>query len=458
MKLGSKQISIYVAVVLSAVVIGQGIWIYNMYNMYQSQLSQAKEIGIETAILKEHNIRYEQLGGRIVQAPLTHNLDTARYITKTVQSQDTSFEVTFDRLDPYADTKLSQFMLKDIQPVNINILSQFFREELATKGFPNVHTYVEYVDVKNNRVIERSSPNIDYKNYEASELKIIDIFNTIGIKAYVYIPAFLIIKKMAFQLVLSVVLIAVCIFLLFTVIRTFFWRERVELMRQDSVNAMTHEFKRPISSAMAQAALIPHYLQKDLSEKVQQYADNILLELNKLTAYTERIQKLSNNEKHRILLSKENIKIKDFLEAIAKRYQGIQEKSVDITLSLNHAVEYIEADKIHFSNIVENLIENAIKYSGGKVSIGITVSESNSANQLKMSITDNGFGISDTDISRIFDKFYRSSDKTVQQRAGFGLGLTYVKAVVEAHKGQITVKSKLGAGTEFTLYFPINHA
>ena len=458
MNLGSRQIRLSLLITLLVILAGQGIWIYNMGRAYRSQVEASVNKSIETAIWKELTSRFEQRGGYVAYTPLTSAEDTARYITKTLRSQDTSFQVTLDRYDPNAEKRLVQFLLKDDLPVNANTLDQIFRKELQFNRLPPMETVIEYIDLKTNVVLDQSGEKNKAEEMIATDLIPVDIFNTIGIKAYIHPPNFLILRKMTFQLILSAVLILVCISLLFAVMRTFFWRERVELMRQDSVNAMTHEFKRPISSAMAQAALIPHYLQKDLSEKVQQYADNILLELNKLTAYTERIQKLSNNEKHRILLSKESIKIKDFFEAIAKRYRGIQEKSVDITLSLNHAVEYIEADKIHFSNIVENLIENAIKYSGGKVSIGITVSESNSANQLKMSITDNGFGISDTDISRIFDKFYRSSDKTVQQRAGFGLGLTYVKAVVEAHKGQITVKSKLGAGTEFTLYFPINHA
>ncbi|GGC22374.1 hypothetical protein GCM10011386_12890 [Parapedobacter defluvii] len=455
MKLESKQISICIAVILSAVVIGQGIWIYNMYNIYHYQLSQAKETAIEAAILKEYNVRYERLGGTIVQAPVSHNLDTARYVTKTVQSRDTSFEVTFDRFDPYADTKLSQFMLKHLQPVDIDMLSQFFKEELATRGFLNVDTYVEYIDVKNNLVIEQSDPNPAYDDYEASELKVIDIFDTIGIRAYVHISAFAIVKKMTFQLILSVILIAICIFLLFTVIRTFFWRERIEQMRQDSVNAMTHEFKRPISSAVAQAALIPYYLQKDQTEKVQQYAGNVLLELNKLTAYTERIQKLSNNDKNRVVLNKENIEIKDFFEGIVKKYRNVEEKRVDISLSLPTALKYIQADHIHFSNIIENLIENAIKYSDQAVSIAVTVSEPGTAGSVKISIADNGFGIPDTDIPRIFDKFYRSSDKTVQQRVGFGLGLTYVKAIIEAHGGEIKVKSKFGEGSEFIVLIPV---
>src|SRR5690606_32578112 len=120
----------------------------------------------------------------------------------------------------------------------------------------------------------------------------LDIFNTIGIRAYAEVPTLSIRKKMAFQLVLSGILIAICMFFLLVVIRSFFWREQVAMLRQNSVNAMTHEFKRPISGAVVEASLIPYYPEKGDLDRVQQYAELILLELNKLTSYTERIKKL----------------------------------------------------------------------------------------------------------------------------------------------------------------------
>ena len=205
---------------------------------------------------------------------------------------------------------------------------------------------------------------------------------------------------------------------------------------------------------MTQAALIPYYLQKDQTEKVLQYADNVVLELNKLTAYTERIQRLSNNSSEYIILNKENISINDFFGTIKEKYQAIKEKQVDIRLLLTTAYEYIEADKIHFANIIENLIENAIKYSGESVFIELKVDEAETSQMARISIKDNGFGIMDSDIVHIFDKFFRSSDKAIQQQVGFGLGLTYVKALVEAHNGSIRVASKAGEGTDFELFIP----
>src|SRR5690606_5008643 len=112
----------------------------------------------------------------------------------------------------------------------------------------------------------------------------------------------------------------------------------------------------------------------------------------------------------------------------------------------------INADLVHFSNVIENLIENAIKYSDEHVTITITINDVR--DRLEIRVKDDGFGIAEKELPRIFDKFYRSRQKDVQRKVGFGLGLTYVKALTEAHGGEIKVESKLGMGTEFILYFP----
>lgn len=227
-------------------------------------------------------------------------------------------------------------------------------------------------------------------------------------------------------------------------------------MRQDSVNTMTHEFKRPISVAVAKIALIPHYLQKGDSERVQQYVQQSILELNKLNTYTERIQKLSNNSGETITLNEEHIHLQDFFTSLVEKYENAEEKSVKINLSMETRQTTVYAELLHFSNIMDNLIENAIKYSKEN-SVQIDIHVSDEKNRLRISVKDNGLGISEKDLPRIFQKFYRSEQKNIQQRTGFGLGLTYVKALVEAHAGDIEVESKIGVGTEFIVSFPIQN-
>ncbi len=453
MRTGLKQIRIYTAFILVAIVIGQGVWIYKMNQAYHVQFYATINQSIEAAILKEVSNRHEQIGGTIAYTPLRPATDTSRYITKTVRTIDTSFQVTYDRHDQNSQTKLIQFMLKDDLPVKVNALDSLFRKELTDRQFPLAETAIEYRDLISDNVLDRSDEQgINKTAWLSTGIIPLDIFNTIGIRAYAEVPTLSILKKMAFQLVLSVILITICMFFLLVVIRSFFWREKVETMRQNSVNAMTHEFKRPISGAVAQASLIPHYLEKGDLARVRQYAAFILLELNKLTSYTERIQQLSNNTKETLSLDKEPVAIREFFHEMADRYRDCDGKQVAISCAIRTRRQYINADLVHFSNIMDNLVENAVKYSGEHVTVTITVSDVKDGLEIRMK--DDGFGIPAEDLPRIFDKFYRGRQKDAQRKVGFGLGLTYVKALTEAHGGDIQVESTFGSGTEFILFFP----
>mgnify|MGYP000941347838 CR=1 FL=1 len=455
MKMNFWQVRICVVAILITVVIGQVIWIYNMYETHYYQLTLAIDRALESAIHKEFSNRHEKMGGTIVSVPLTTSEDSSRFITKTIYLKDTSFNVIQDRFDPHSDMKIAQFIIKDYFPIDVNKIDSILRQDLVNKFFFIDDSFVEYIDLNKKVVLKVSDQLPARDSYIASSSIPIDIFKSLGVKAYVHSSMASILQNMLFQLILSFILISICVFLLFMVLKTFFWREKIELMRQDSVNAMTHEFKRPISSAVAQAALIPYYVQKEQTEKVETYAENILLELNKLSAYAERIQKLSNNSTDKIFLNKTNISIQRFFEDILTKYQGLKEKDIQIAFDNVTDIDSIAVDKVHFSNMIENIIENSIKYSEETVSIDIIVQHKLDSNRLAISIKDNGFGIAAFDLKHIFQRFYRSNNKDIQKKVGFGLGLTYVKSIAEAHKGEVRVDSEYGRGTEFVIYLPI---
>lgn len=452
MRFDLKYVKLLTFIILSFIIINQCVWVYNMYMSLQHELLISINKSLETAIQKDLNNRHEILGGTIAFSPITNKDDTARFIKKTVRSVDTTFQVTLDRYDPHSTDRLIQFLIKDDLPLNVYNLDSLFRSELTTERFSNLNTYIDFFDLKTNQILNSSRNSQIIGSYLSSEIVPIDIFNTLGIKAYVKNPIFSILGLMIFQLILSLILIITSIIFLFLLVRTIFWQKKEEKMRQDSISAMTHEFKRPISSAVAQAALIPYYLQKDNREKIEEYAQSIILELNKLTAYTERIQRLSNNIKENISLNKENIELQSFFHSIIEKYLDHGEKQVSLKLSISSVQKYLYADFLHFSNIIENLIENAIKYSNESVHIVIDIEDDKE--NVKITIKDDGLGISKIDQNYIFDKYYRSKNKYIQKHVGFGLGLTYVKALVEAHNGEIYLKSKLKEGSEFTIYLP----
>jgi len=275
---------------------------------------------------------------------------------------------------------------------------------------------------------------------------------SIGVVGYIEVPGAALLNKMGYQLALSALLILIGIGCMIYLGRSFVLQWKLERLRQESVNSMTHEFKRPISSAIAMVSLIPFYVEKNDISKVITYADNTMIELNKLTAYTERIQQISNNEKVNIALNKAKVEIETLLQSIEERYSDTEstKKKVNIRTTVHTKNKFLFVDILHFSNVLDNLVENAIKYSDAEVNINVDVVDTNGG--VKISVKDDGLGISAFDLKFIFDRFYRSNRKELKRKTGFGLGLTYVKSMVEAHGGSISVTSKINEGSEFIIF------
>lgn len=435
------------------ILFGQGLWIFNMYQAYRDQWASSVNKSIEKAILREGSNRNEQSGGWVSFTPLTAGTDTARYIKKMISTVDTSFQVTLDRYDPHSLAKLNQFLMKDNLPVNTQQLDSLFRQELRGYLFPLSGTRVEYMDLKSKKILASfGQPSRLSSAWISTDLIPIDIFSTLGIQAYAKINSIPILRRMAFQLFLSFMLTSFCIFLLFKIVNTFFWNEKVELMRQQSISTMTHEFKRPISSAVALVALIPYYVKKEDAGRVVKYAENTLLELNKLTLYTERIQRISSGVNVKLSLNKERVYLPDFFNRVLEKYAVITEKNMTLNVELKSMLSYLNMDLLHMSNVIDNLIENAIKYSGDELIVTISVEDVKG--YLLVQVKDNGLGISKTELPLVFDKYFRSSTVDNHSAKGFGLGLTYCKLVVKEHGGTIQLQSELGLGSTFSVLLP----
>lgn len=449
-KLEYKQIKQYVGAVLILMLLGQLLWIYSVYHARKVELSLIIGQAAQKAMLIEGEIRYEQMGGTIVWNP--KGLDTARYVTRTIRAIDTTFHLNVDMFDPHWRYKYNQsLLLHDQRPVNVQNLNRLFRQELLYYHFPLAGTAVEYIDIADGAVL-MSSASAD-KNWIATDIIPVDTDETMGIRGYAELPVGSVLIRMIIPILLSALLMAICMSILYMVSRSFFWKDKNQKMRQDSVHAMLHEFKRPISAAVAQVSLIPHYMSKGNTDRVRKYGESIILELDRLTAYTDRVQTFNNNDKEHIVLNKEKIELHPFLDELMERYAALDNKEADLTLSIETEQTYIYADLMHLSNIMDNLIENAIKYSGMKLSICLSARDVEG--RLCVSVRDNGWGMTQSDQIHIFDKYYRSDDHQVHRHVGYGLGLTYVKALVEAHEAKIEVKSKYGKGSEFLLYFPL---
>ena len=451
----SKHIIIPIVIVLISILItaNQVIWIRNMYNLHKQELIDYANQVAELIIHKEITERCEKMGGfSVYSASINIPKDTSRFFTKKVMAEDTTYILRINKNETYINEKIIQFLIKNDMSVNLNVLDSLFRMNLKSR-YAVKNSYFDYIDLETKKTLKSSKPDSVYTDYLSTDTIALDIQKSIAVVGYVETPNDMILQKMLFQLALTVLLIICSIIGLFYVSRSFVSQWKLEKLRQSSINAMTHEFKRPISGAMAMVSLIPFYIKKQDMQKVSEYAGNTLTELNKLTAYTERIQQISNNERGNIALNRVGIELVPFFEDIMARYSSTsnEARNISVDLRLNTAKKQLNADLLHFSNVMDNLIENAIKYTEGSVAINVAVSDIDKG--LEINVQDNGLGISDKELPFIFDKFFRSNRKENKNKVGFGLGLTYVKSIVEAHGGSITAQSKLIEGSIFTITF-----
>ena len=224
-------------------------------------------------------------------------------------------------------------------------------------------------------------------------------------------------------------------------------------MKNDFINNMTHEFKTPISTiSLACQALKDKDVIK--TEDVYDAYIGVIGEENlRLGAMAEKILQSAVLEKKQLELNKEWFDIHEVIADVVNKIGiQVQIKDGNICTDFNAEPSEIHADKVHFTNLINNLLDNANKYTPQKPKI--RVSTENVKTGIMISIEDNGIGISNKNQKKIFDKLYRVPMGDLHDFKGFGLGLSYVKVIVEYHKGSIWLESELKKGTKFDVFLP----
>ncbi len=261
------------------------------------------------------------------------------------------------------------------------------------------------------------------------------------------------IGQMAGLLVISIALILVIIFSFTYTVLTIYRQKRISEMKNDFINNMTHEFKTPISTiSLACQALKDEDVAKT-NEIYDAYIGVISEENVRLGAMAEKILQSAVLEKKQIELNKEWFDVHSVITDVVNKI-GIQVQIKDgkIETDFNAEPSEIFADKIHFTNLINNLLDNANKYTPQKPRI--LVSTKNVQTGIMISIEDNGIGISKKNQKKIFEKLYRVPMGDLHDFKGFGLGLSYVKVMLEYHKGSISLESELKKGTKFDVFLP----
>ncbi len=276
-------------------------------------------------------------------------------------------------------------------------------------------------------------------------------------KLYLYFmqPKNYIIEQMGWMIVASVVFTAIIIWAFALTVRTLFTQKKLSEIKSDFINNMTHELKTPLATISLAVDALTNSKVIGNEEKIRYYSGMIKDENKRMNKQVETILQAARIERQEITLNKDVLDAHAIIQKTADNLVlQIQEKHGSLNLHLKAARHTIDADEVHFSNIVFNLLDNAIKYS--KDPLRIDVETYNSGHMLQIRFRDNGIGMSKETQSHIFEKFYRAHTGNIHDVKGFGLGLSYVKAMVDAHGGRVRVESALGKGSTFIVMLPLH--
>ena len=240
----------------------------------------------------------------------------------------------------------------------------------------------------------------------------------------------------------------------FITIRTLLKQKKVSEIKSDFINNMTHEFKTPLATISLAVDALKNEKVKNNIEKTNYFTGIIKEENKRMNKQVETILQAALLDKQEVKLNLKKLSAHDLIvSALNNINLQVEEKQGKLEVNMEAEKDMIMADEVHFTNLVNNLLDNAVKYS--KENLQIKLSTQNSGNQLRIKIEDNGIGMNKETLNRIFEKFYRAHTGNVHNVKGFGLGLSYVKTMVLAHHGNIKAESILGKGSTFIINLPL---
>ena len=349
------------------------------------------------------------------------------------------------------------FQVTDKQ--SIAALDSLLSNELQNQGIKTPYDFGVYNPVKHSLVTEKTGKHSQelLQSQYAYHLFPNDLFiNPDYLLLHFPQQETYILSQMHAMLGTSIVLLIIIISSFAFTIFTIFRQKRLSVMKNDFINNMTHELKTPISTiSLACQALSDQDVQK--SETLYQSYINVINEENeRLGLLTERVLQTALIEKARIRLNLTGLDVHDLVEdAVQKINLQVESKHGTITKRFEATSSFIKGDKVHLTNVISNLLDNANKYSPHKPTI--TVITENTSKGILIHVEDKGVGISRANQKKIFDNLYRVSTGNVHDVKGFGLGLSYVKAIAEKHGGSITLESEPMKGSRFTLFIPFGY-
>ncbi|CAG5085734.1 sensor histidine kinase [Parvicella tangerina] len=417
-----------------AMVVNQYFWVESSVDIQEKTISiQKKNAEMERSQF-DNQVTLALVGVRDELISLNTEA-SGLYLEPVQQITENYFVVSFyDTLNP---TVLQNLLVEKFAQYNITEPFEYGIYDCFTDSI----IFDKYVDLSEGEVVSKESSAPQQK------------WNHDGHYFGVYFPDRVDVvidekDQLSSGLIWSTLLIGVILLVFAVSIFTILKQKRLSEVKTDFINNMTHELKTPISTIALSSDVLRKVDESTELDRIRQYASIIYAENARLESQVERVLQLAKLEKDKIQLKKEAIAIHGLIEKCMESFElVVKQKQGSIEMELDAKSDQVYGDKVHLSNVIHNLLDNATKYSKGMPEIKVRTY--NKDGRLVIEFEDKGKGMSPDQTKQIFEKFYRVPTGSVHDVKGFGLGLYYVKEIVNAHQGKIEVESELGVGSTF---------
>ncbi len=358
------------------------------------------------------------------------------------------------------------------QKIDIEVVKKKFRKAFLANNLKEIRFEfgIAMFDNNDNTIFERTTPNFIAafedtvhnfipkwvslevlsgtagENLSATEMLVVVIPN---IKGFAY-------KSLRWRIATSLAFTIIILAAFYLTVRTMLRQKKLAKIKNDFINNMTHEFKTPIATISLAVDAMRNEKVIDDREKMGYFSSIIKEENQRMNRQVETILKASQLEKQEVELILKPVHVHEVIKDVVDNFTlQLEDRKGKVEMALNAQNDTIEADEVHLSNLVNNLVDNALKYSKENTAPVVKLTTQSNGKKFSLKIEDNGIGMNRDTLKKIFERFYRAHTGNIHNVKGFGLGLSYVKTMVEAHDGDIKAESILGKGSTFTVDLPL---
>lgn len=425
-------------IAIIVLLLSQVFWLHNMYHIQKTDLEERLNTILVEAVQKELDKRFLYSDEQIEKSP-----EKKGNVFKFALDND---KIQSEGLLTQQNEAMQRLMVFENINFDLSVLDSIYNVMLEQQKL-EVEYYLCYQDSV--KVLD----SVGDSSLRGIKSKEVPIVNDTKVQAIFSITMPLILNQMLWMLVVSVLMFLLIIICFIYELKVIFTQRRLTQLRDDFSHALVHDMKTPLGTIyMAVDQWGKGVLDKN-PELRSKFSDTAMAQVLNLQALVDKILTIAYLEQKKLILDPKIMDLSNMIQRLVDKFSIQAKKPVSFKVDIDLESTHIIADPIYLTNAVSNLIDNAIKYSGDSVAIHISCHSSN--NQLFIEVSDNGFGISERDREKIFEKFERGAAVGRKGAKGFGLGLNYVKGVMNAHGGTVSLSSLKGQGSKFVLYMPL---